>query len=135
MQTTVTNINTNLPCALRNWLVAVIMGVAIAICPFAMAYQQSGCYVGKDHHGYPAKAYVSVERYGDWFEIAGQIYSSGENRVYRFKADGHSGAGRLFQGHEYESGALYISVQSLTETNFVLQVESYGVFYFRRARC
>ncbi|TDJ72389.1 MAG: hypothetical protein E2O38_04870 [Proteobacteria bacterium] len=99
------------------------------------AQQQSGCFAGSDHLGSPAKVFVSVERYGDWFQISGQIYSSGANSIYNFTADGHSGAGRLYQRHEYESGALYVQVQNLTETDFVLGVESHGVFHFRRASC
>lgn len=135
MKTTVTAMNVIVHRAIRTWLVIVILGAAIAADPKAAAQQRSGCFVGKDHLGYPAKARVSVERYGDWYQITGQIYSSGANRVYRFNADGHSGAGRLYERHEYESGAIHISVQDLTETDFVLQVESYGVFHFRRTRC
>lgn len=119
----------------RFLVMVVILGAAWLIASNAIAQQQSGCFHGKDHLGYPAKVYVSVERYGDWYEVSGMIYSSGEDRVYRFKADGHSGAGRLFERHEYESGALYISVRELTEDAFALEVESYGVFYFRRTRC
>ena len=135
MKTTVAAMNAIMLCAVRILLVVVILVLAFAVGPNATAQQQSGCFVGKDHFGHPAKVYISVERYGEWYEVAGNIYSSGANRVYKFKADGQSGAGRLYEGHEYESGALYISVQKLTETDFVLQVESYGVFYFRRARC
>lgn len=135
MQTTAAAMNALVSRTIRIWLVIVIFGAAIAAGSKAIAQQQNGCFIGKDHLGYPAKAYVSVEHYGDWYEIAGQIYSSGANRVYRFKADGHSGAGRLYGGHEYEAGALYISLQKLTDSDFVLQVESYGIFYFRRTRC
>lgn len=135
METTISTMNAIMLRSVRILAVVVIVGATFAVAPNATAQQQSGCFVGKDHLGYPSKVYVSVERYNNWYEVAGQIYSSGANRVYKFKADGHSGAGRLYEGHEYESGALYISVQKLTESNFVLQVESYGVFYFRRARC
>ena len=116
-------------------LVVVTLGSVVAASTKAGAQQQTGCFIGKDHFGYPAKVKIQVEHYGDWYEIAGQIYSSGANRIYNFKADGHSGAGRLFEGYEDEAGALYISVQALTETNFALEVESYGVFNFRRTRC
>lgn len=116
-------------------LFAVVLGAVAATGQEALAQQQSGCFIGRDHLGHPAKAVVSVERIRDWFQITGQIYSSGENRVYKFSADGHSGAGRLYQRHEYESGALYIDVVNLTETEFVLEVESHGVFLFRRGRC
>ena len=135
MKKVVPVLNVIVPRTMRILLAVVIIGAEIAAGPKATAQQQSGCFIGKDYLGYPAKVYVSVEHYGDWYEIAGQIYSSGANRVYKFKADAHSGAGRLYEGHEYEAGALYISVQELTENKFVLQVESYGVFYFRRTRC
>ena len=101
----------------------------------AAAGQWSACFIGKDTLGHPAKAFVSAERYGEYFEITGQIYSSGYGRVYKFSADGHSGAGRLYQRHEYESGAIYITVLNLTETDFVIEVESYGVLRYRRGRC
>jgi hypothetical protein len=135
MKTALTATNTIAGPVARFLLVAVISITAFSAAPNANAQQQSGCYFGKDHLGYPAKVHVSVEHYGDWFEVAGMIYSSGADRVYKFKADGHSGAGRLYERHEYESGALYISVQDLTETAFALEVESYGVFHFRRGRC
>lgn len=120
--------------AICTLFVIVILGAAIAASPEAAAQQRSGCFAAKDHLGYPAKVFVKVERYRDWFEITGQIHSTGAGRIYRFKADGYSGKGRLYERHEYESGAVYIDVQ-LTETDFVLQVESYGVFHFRRVRC
>ena len=99
------------------------------------AQQQSGCFSGKDSLGYPANVFVSVERYGDWFQITGQIYSSGENRLYKFSADGHSGAGRLYLNHEYEAGAVYIDILNLTEQEFVINIESYGTFRFVRTNC
>ncbi len=101
----------------------------------AFAQQQSGCFAGRDYLGYPAKAFVNVERYGDWFQIHGQIYSSGTNTAYRFSVDGHSGAGRLYQRHEYESGAIYMDILNLTETEFLFELESYGKFLFKRTQC
>ena len=101
----------------------------------ALAQQQSGCFAGQDYLGYPAKAFVNVERYGDWFQIYGQIYSSGTNTMYRFSVDGHSGAGRLYQRHEYESGAVYMDILNLTENEFVFELESYGRFLFERTQC
>jgi hypothetical protein len=113
--------------------VAVLALAAIVPVP-AAAQQWSACFAGQDYAGAPTQIAVFAERYNDWFEISGQIYSTSIGRM-RFKADGHSGAGRLFSGHEYESGALYIQVRDLNESVFVLEVEGYGVFRFRRANC
>jgi len=99
----------------------------------AQAQQQSGCFAGPDQFGKPAKVFLAVERWGDWFQITGEIY--GANRVYRFGADGHSGAGRLYERHEYEAGAASINVTTLTASEFVLEVEGYGVFHFKRTGC
>lgn len=101
----------------------------------ALAQQQSGCFTGKDQHGYTVNAFVSMEKYGDWFQIFGQLYSAGENRLYKFSADGHSGAGRMYQNHEYESGAMYIDVLNLTEQEFVLNIDSYGTINLQRTNC
>jgi hypothetical protein len=100
----------------------------------ALAQQWGACFVGRDHAGQPAQVALQVERYGDSFEIFGRIASPTVGQL-RFKADGHSGAGRLFSDHEYESGALYINVLDLNETAFVLEVEGYGVFQFERSGC
>lgn len=120
----------------RGHSVAVILWLllVLAVSPL-QAQQKSGCFMGRDSLGQPAKAWVHVERYGDWFEIYGQIYSSGENQTYRFKVDGHSGAGRLFQRHEFEGGAVYMDILNLSEQEFVFQVEGYGRFRFRRTPC
>ena len=120
---------------IRTLVTMAIFGAIMGVYLEAAGQKRSGCYLGKDHFGSSAKVFVTVERYGDWFEVAGQIRSTGAGRIYRFKADGHSGAGRLYTQHEFESGAVYINVLDLTETTFVLQVESYGVFHFQRARC
>lgn len=100
----------------------------------ADAQQWSACFAGRDHLGQPTHVVVLVERYNDWFEIAGQITSSSVGRL-RFKADGHSGAGRMFSGHEHEAGGVYIDVLDLNDAAFVLEVEGYGVFRFQRSRC
>jgi hypothetical protein len=110
--------------------VAVLALAAIAPVP-ATAQQWSACFAGQDYTGAPTQIAVFAERYNDWFEIGGQMNIG----LMRFKADGHSGAGRLFSGHEYESGALYIQVLDLNENLFVLEVEGYGVSQFRRANC
>lgn len=116
-------------------LLAAFLSAAASISHEAQAQQQSGCFAGPNQFGKPAKVFLAVERWGDWFQINGQIYSSGANRLYRFGADGHSGAGRLYERHEYEAGAAYINVRTLTESDFVLEVEGYGVFHFKRTSC
>jgi hypothetical protein len=100
----------------------------------ALAQQWGACFAGPDYAGQPAQVALQVERYGGWFEIFGRIASATVGQL-RFKADGHSGAGRLFSGHEDEAGALYISVLDLNEQAFVLEVEGYGVFQFARSDC
>jgi hypothetical protein len=119
----------------RILLGVVVFSATIAISPNATAQQRSGCFIGKDHLGYPAKVYVKFEKYGNSSIITGKIYSSGTKREYSFNADGYSGAGRLYERYEYEASALYISVKQLTEANFILQVEPIGVFNFRRTSC
>lgn len=116
-------------------LAASITLCALLAAPIASAQQNSGCFSGHDHLGHPARVFLSVERYGDWFEIAGQIQSAGTGQTYRFKADGHSGAGRIFARHEYESGAAFIQIIDLNQSIFVLQVDGYGVFRYQRSRC
>jgi hypothetical protein len=101
----------------------------------AAAQQQSGCFSGRDHFGFPARVYLTAEQYGDWFEIYGQIHSTGSGQTYQFKADGHSGAGRVFTGHEYEAGAAYIQILDLNPSTFVLRVDGYGVFRYQRSQC
>jgi len=115
--------------------VMVIMVIMLCVMGNAFAQQQSGCFAGRDHFGSPAKAMVNLERYGDWFQITGQIHSSGTNTLYQFSVDGHSGSGRLYQRHEYESDAVYMDIISLTEQVFVFEIEGYGRFVFRRVRC
>ncbi len=115
-------------------LLALLVTVTLTA-PLATSAQQRGCFVGVDQLGQPAGVILQVERFGDWFEISGQIHSTGTGQTYQFKADGHSGAGRLYSRHEYEAGAVYIQVLELTETDFILEVEGYGVFRFQRRPC
>ena len=115
--------------------VGVVMLFLLTWCAAAPAGQQSGCFSGRDHLGHPARVFLMVERYGDWFEVWGQVHSSGTGQTYQFKADGHSGAGRMFSRHEYESGAAYIQILHLDESAFVIRVDGYGVFQFQRSHC
>lgn len=100
----------------------------------AQAQQQQGCFVGRDHTGGSAALWLSTERYGDYYGILGALRSVTVGTM-RIKADGWSGAGRMFRGHEYESGALYIQISDYTGSSLVLWVEGYGRFPFRKTRC
>ena len=115
-------------------LLALLVAATLTL-PLAARAQQRGCFVGVDPLGQPAGVILQVERFGDWFEISGQLHSTGTGQTYRFKADGHSGAGRLYSRHEYETGAVYIQVLELTQTDFILEVEGYGIFRFPRRPC
>ncbi len=138
--------STNLQSCTRAWIAALIkhtqiitllvfLCVSISSIEPALAQQQSGCFTGKDLDGYTVNAFVSVEQYGDWFQIYGQIYSAAENILYKFSADGHSGAGRMYQNHEYEAGAMYIDISNLTEQGFELNIDSYGSVSLQRTEC
>ena len=77
---------------------------------------------------------LAQERYGDYYGIFGVIRSAAIGTM-QVKADGWSGAGRMFRGHEYESGALYIQISDYTGSSLVLSVEGYGSFPFQMTRC
>jgi hypothetical protein len=112
-----------------------VIFIAINTPVYVKAEERSGCFAGSDLQGGTATAYVIAEWFGEYFEIYGNIYSTSFGQTYRFKADGHSGAGRLFVNYEYESGARYIWVRSLTEANFFLDVENYGQLVLNRIPC
>ena len=121
----------------RRTLIALPLAVLLAAAgiPDARAQQWQACYVGGDLAGGRAFAAVTAERYGDWFEVRGRIRSTARGRVYSFKADGHSGAGRMFARHEYESGAVYVRIRDLSESRFVMEVQGHGVQHLRRTKC
>ena len=99
------------------------------------AEQRHGCFAGDDLAGGQALATVVVEQFDDWFQITGQIRSTGLGQMYRFSADGHSGAGRLIQRHEYEAGATYVQIRDLSERQLIMEVEGYGVLHLRQVGC
>lgn len=101
---------------------------------FTQAEQAQGCFVGRDYTGGTAVLQLVAERYGDYYEVFGTVRSNAVGMM-RVKADGWSGAGRMFRGHEYEGGALYIQISDYTGSSLVLSVEGYGSFRFRRTRC
>ncbi len=101
---------------------------------FAQGQQEQGCFVGSDHTGGSAMLRLAAERYGEYYEIFGTVRSAAVGTM-QLKADGWSGAGRMFQGHEYEGGARYIQISDYTGSSLVLSVEGYGSYSFRRTRC
>jgi hypothetical protein len=113
--------------------IAVIVFGWLAIAP-AEAQRQHGCFVGRGHTGQPTYLRLVAERYRNSYEIYGTI-SSAAIGTMRIKADGWSGAGRLFSRHEFEGGALQIRITNYTGTGLSLWVERYGTFGFRRTRC
>ncbi len=100
----------------------------------ARAQQAQACYIGEDYQGGQAILRLVSERIGDSFEIYG-VFQSAAVGTLQLKADGWSGAGRMFRGHEYESGAIYIQISDYTGSSLVLGVEGYGRFPFRQSAC
>ncbi|MEE8370915.1 MAG: hypothetical protein V3R73_02130 [Sphingomonadales bacterium] len=100
----------------------------------AEAQQQQACYIGRDQNGAQMILRLVSERYGDYYEIYGQLISQSFGTM-QVKADGWSGAGRMFRGQEGEAGALYIQISDYTGTALVLGVEGYGRFPFQQTGC
>ena len=90
---------------------------ALALQGPAAAQQAQACYVGQDYQGGQATLRLISERYGDSFEIYGTFRSAAVGTM-QLKADGWSGAGRMFRGHEFESGAIYIQISEYTGQSF-----------------
>ena len=57
------------------------------------------------------------------------------NGVFQLKADGWSGAGRMFRRYEGEADALYISITDYTGSSLMLHVEGFGSFPFQAVAC
>jgi len=93
-----------------------------------------GCFAGLDTTGQRAWITLTAERYGDYYEVYGQVTTT-SNGVYRIKADGWSGTGRLFRRHEGESGAVYIKITHYTGASLVLHVQGLGSFPFQAVSC
>ena len=106
----------------------------VAFTGAARAQQAQACYVGEDYQGGQAILRLVSERIGDSFEIYGLFQSSAVGTM-QLKADGWSGAGRMFRSHEYESGAIFIQISDYTGASLVLGVEGYGRFPFRQTNC
>ena len=99
-----------------------------------VAQPAESCFVGQDQFGAPVRMLLQVERYGDYFEVFGRLQSQNIGTM-QLKADGWSGAGRMFRNHEYEGGAVFIEISNYTGSSLVLNVDGYGSFQFRAAPC
>jgi hypothetical protein len=99
-----------------------------------LAETSQGCFAGYDASGQPARISLTAERYGDYYEVYGQITTTSFG-VFRIKADGWSGAGRMYRRHEGEAGAVYININNFTGSSFQLDVDGYGRFPFRAVSC
>ncbi len=108
--------------------------LAGALAAPSRAQEHVGCFVGRDATGGTAMLQLSAEKYGDFFEVYGVVRSAAIGQM-QLKADGWSGAGRMFYRHEYEGGAMYIQISDYTGSSLVLSVEGYGNFPFQRTRC
>jgi hypothetical protein len=111
----------------------IVVGLSLEALPLA-AQTQHGCFSGRDATGQPAFIALTAERYGDYFEIYGQITTTA-NGVFQLKADGWSGAGRMFRRYEDEAGSLYISITDYNGSSLMLHVEGFGSFPFQAASC
>ncbi|MEE8370774.1 MAG: hypothetical protein V3R73_01415 [Sphingomonadales bacterium] len=100
----------------------------------AEAQQQAACYIGRDQNGAQMILRLVSERYGDYYEIFGQLISASVGTM-QLKADGWSGAGRMFRSHEGEAGALYVQISDYTGATLVLGIEGYGRFPFQQTGC
>ena len=116
--------------------IALIITVASAALMSATlsAETTQGCFAGKDATGQPAFISLTAERYGDYYEVVGQVSTTSDG-TFRIKADGWSGAGRMFRRHEGEADAVYIRITDYTGTALVLHVEGFGSFPFKAVRC
>ncbi|MBK6512382.1 MAG: hypothetical protein IPG06_24995 [Haliea sp.] len=118
---------------MRVLIIFIIVGLGLGALPVA-AQTQQGCFSGLDATGQPAWIALTAERYGDYFEIYGQIKTTA-NGVFQLKADGWSGAGRMFRRYEGEADALYISITDYTGSSLMLHVEGFGSFPFQAVAC
>jgi hypothetical protein len=98
------------------------------------AQQAGGCFAGTDFTGQPVRMELVAEQIGELFEIYGILMGPGIGSM-QLKADGWSGVGRLFRGHEFEADALYIQLSDFTGTSVVLTVEGYGTVPFSAIGC
>ena len=119
---------------MRGWLRLAFLTIAMIGAADAAAQQSQDCFVGRDLQGAPAQMVLQAERYGDFFEVFGRIASTNIGAM-QIKADGWSGAGRMFRRHEFEGDAMFIQISDYTAFGLVLHVDGFGSFPFRTVAC
>lgn len=118
----------------RSVFALTLAGLIVAAATPANAQKQQGCFVGRDQAGAPTIMRLVSEKIGRSFEIYGTV-SSQTVGTMRVKADGWSGAGRLFRAHEFEGGAMFIQFSNYTGSSFTFSVQGIGSFPFKLAQC
>lgn len=119
---------------MRSFLTGAMLVFTALLSRSIAAETAQGCFAGTDATGQPARMFLIAERYGQYYEVFGQLVTISFGTL-RIKADGWSGAGRLFRNHEGEADALYIRISEYSGTSLVLSVEGYGRFPFRAVPC
>jgi|AACY02.2.fsa_nt_gi hypothetical protein len=107
---------------------------AAALAALSAVSAEAACFEGRDHRGAPATLRLAVERAGRIAEIHG-VLASPNIGAMRIKADYGSGAGRAFYRHEYETGAIFVTLRPSSGQGVVLEADGYGRFPFRAAAC
>lgn len=119
---------------MRTLFVLVTLAVASMLSTSLAAETVQGCFAGRDASGQPARMFLTAERYGDYYEVFGQIATTSSG-TFRIKADGWSGVGRMFRNHEGEAAAIYIKISDYSGSRLVLHVDGYGRFPFQAVPC
>lgn len=118
---------------MKMWILSMLVATSIYSVSSA-ADEMSGCFTGQDQLGATTRMALRAERIGDYFEIFGQVMSPNIG-VMKIKADGWSGAGRMYYQHEYESGAYYIKISNYSASGLLLEVKGFGHFPFYTSAC
>ncbi|MGI9408792.1 MAG: hypothetical protein ACR2OV_01875 [Hyphomicrobiaceae bacterium] len=97
--------------------------------------QKTQCFIGRDHTGGVAQMKLVNERYGKYNEVFGVIRSRALGTM-RIKANGWSGDGRIFRGHEHEGGARFIRIEGYNGRSLRLRVDGFRrIFPFQSKPC
>jgi hypothetical protein len=98
--------------------------------------QESGpfCFRGNDALGGESTMELRVARAGQFFEYFGQIGSENFGQA-NIKIEGNSGTGKIYTGHEYESGAIVVNVVNYDRSSFDLKVGDFGIYRYTLVPC
>ncbi|MGF1446625.1 MAG: hypothetical protein ACFBRM_10550 [Pikeienuella sp.] len=114
-----------------------IFFLAAAICAGgatpALSETSRRCFVGQDAGGGAVRMALEEFRARHFWEYTGRV-SSTTAGVWQIKADGHSGAGRIFKRHEYDNTARFIQLTRRGE-GVSLAVEGWGTVILGPTRC